>query len=168
MSLGDELFALKTQRSAGRIDPVEYHHSLSRLLDASPDVAPDQIETILTCVRRIEALLEDRLRASGDDLDRKVVSRADRIPPDLQTDLRSIAALCKSIRQGDALGRGEIGALQSRCDHALRKVSTKRRAASRTCGNHTVQGSIARGLATSTSSRSTHPPTPNAYWTKVQ
>lgn len=122
MSLGDELFALRNQRSTSRIDPVEYYESLARLLDVSPDGVPNQFETILTCIRRIEALLEDRLGARGVDLDRKIESTSDRIPPDLRSELRSIAGLRKAMSHGDILNRAENGALQSKCENALFKT----------------------------------------------
>jgi hypothetical protein len=71
MNLGDELFELKSQRSTSRIGPVEYYQSLARLIDDSPDAIQDPNEFILTSVRRIEALLDDRLAASGRGLDRR-------------------------------------------------------------------------------------------------
>jgi hypothetical protein len=119
MNLGDELSELKAQRSAGRIGPVEYYQSLARLTDVSPDAIPDPYEFILTSIRRIEALLEDRLGASGVGLDQKVESRADRIPPDLRSELLAIAALQTAISRGETTGSVEISGLQSRCAHAL-------------------------------------------------
>jgi hypothetical protein len=121
LNLGDQLFELKTQRSKGRIGPIEYYESLALLIDASPDAMQGQDDPIFTFIRRIEALLEDKLGASGIDIEQKIESRADRIPPDLRNELRCIAALRRAINRGDALSPVEIG-VQTRCAHALRQT----------------------------------------------
>jgi hypothetical protein len=117
MSLADELVELRSHRSTGRIGPVEYYQSLARLIDASPDASPDQSEVILTCVRRIEALLKDRLGASL-----QIESSADRIPPDLRIELRDIATSHTALARGETLSPVEISGLHSRCDCALLKT----------------------------------------------
>jgi hypothetical protein len=122
MNLGDELFELKTQRSTSRIGPMEYYLSLAWLIDASPDAIPDPYDFILTSTRRIEALLADRLAASGHGLDQKIESAADRIPTDLRSELHYIAALQTAISRGEPPGPGEISGLQSRCAQALVKI----------------------------------------------
>lgn len=130
MNLGDELFELETQRSTSRIGPVEYYLSLARLIDASPDAIPDPYEFILTSVRRIEALLEDRLAASGHGLGQKIESAADRIPTDLRSELHYIAALQTAISRGEPPSPGEISGLQGRCAQALVKTLQLAEAAS--------------------------------------
>jgi hypothetical protein len=119
MNLADELHDLRTKRSEGRIGPVEYYEALARLVDDSPDAIPDPAEAFFACVRRIEALLEDRLGASGAGLDWKIESRADRIPPLLRAELRSIAASQAALASGYTLSPVEIGGLQIRCARAL-------------------------------------------------
>ena len=126
MNLGDEIFELSTQRSSGRIGPVEYYLSLVRLIDAASDAIPDPCELISASVRRIEALLEDRLAASGLDLDQKIESAAGRIPLDLRSELYDVAALQTALQtaisRGERPSPGEIDGLQSRCAHALAKT----------------------------------------------
>jgi hypothetical protein len=122
MNLGDELFELKTQRSKGRIGPIEYYESLARLIDASPDAIQGRDGGIFTFIRRIEALLEDRLGASGIDIEQKIESRADSIPSDLRNELRCIAALRRAIGRGDTLSPVEIDGVQGRCAIALRET----------------------------------------------
>jgi hypothetical protein len=122
MSLGDELFELRTQRSKGRIGPIEYYESLARLIDASPDAFQGRDSGIFTFIRRIEALLEDKLGASGIDIEQKIESRADRVPPDLRNELRCIAELWRAISRGDALSPVEISGVQTRCAQALRAL----------------------------------------------
>lgn len=135
MDLGDELFALRTQRSAGRIGPVQYYLSLARLIDAAgPDAIPDPYEFICTSVRRIEALLEDRFAASGRYLDQKIESATGRIPLDLRSELHCVAALQAELQT--AISRGarpsqvEISDLQSRCAQVLAKTLQAAEAAS--------------------------------------
>jgi hypothetical protein len=130
MNLRDELFELKSQRSTSRIGPVEYYQSLARLIDDSPDTIQDPNEVILTSVRRIEALLADRLAALGHGLGQKIDSAADRIPTDLQSELHYIAALQTAISRGESPGPGEINGLQSRCAQALVKTVQLAEAAS--------------------------------------
>jgi len=120
MDVGDELFELRAQRSKGRIGHGRVL-PVTRPVDDSPLAIPDRNEAIVTCARRIEALLEDKLGASGIGLDQKIESAAGRIPPDLRSELRSIAASQKAISRGDALA-AEIGGLQSRCADALLKT----------------------------------------------
>ncbi len=122
MNLGDELFELKTRRSKGRIGPIEYYESLARLVDASPDAIPSRDEAISTFIRRIEALLEDRLGASGIDIEQKIESRARCIPPDLRSELRGIAALRRAISRGDTLSPVEISGVPRRCVYALHET----------------------------------------------
>ena len=122
MNLGDELFELKTQRSKGRIGPIEYYESLARLIDASPDAIQRRDGGVFTFIRRIEALLEDRLGALGIDIEQKIESRADSIPPDLRNELRCIAALRRAISRGEALSPVEISGVQRRCAQALRET----------------------------------------------
>jgi len=130
MNLGDELFELKSKRSKSRIGPVEYYLSLARLIDASPDADPAPYEFTLTSVRRIEALLEDRLAASGRGLNEKIESVANRISPDLKSELHYIAALQQVISRGENLGPVEISCLQSNCAQALVKTVQLAEAAS--------------------------------------
>ncbi len=121
MNLGDERFELKSQRSRSRIGPVEYYQSLARLIDDSPDTIQDPNEFIHTSARRIEALLDDRLAASGRSLDQKIES-ADRIPLDLRSELHDLAALQAAINRGETPGPAEISDLQIRCAHAVVKT----------------------------------------------
>ena len=66
--------------------------------------------------------LDDRLAASGRGLGQKIESAADRIPPDLKSELHYIAALQKAISRGETLGTVEISGLQSTCADAVVKT----------------------------------------------
>ena len=79
-------------------------------------------ELILTSVRRIEALLEDKLAASGHGLGQKIESAADRIPTDLRSELHYIAALQTAISRGEPPSPGEISGFQRRCAQTLVKT----------------------------------------------
>jgi hypothetical protein len=74
------------------VSPAATYRVKAQLLDHAPGaVAPDPAEMVRTCARRIEALLEDRLGASGPDLKTKAESVRMKLGPYLTEQLLELA-----------------------------------------------------------------------------
>jgi hypothetical protein len=127
MSLADDLFDLRISRSTGRTGPAEYYLSMVSLVDAPRGNSPsDYADGICKCIRRIEAVLEDKLDAHGFTFRARVQSLQGRIPAGLQSELRAVAALDPPFSDLPKMPADRLARLQQTCDGAL--VATARQA----------------------------------------
>lgn len=88
MTLADKLTALRSRRASGELSPAAFYRELIHLLDA-PEAG--RADAALDPVRRIEALLEDRLGARGADLGEKADSVRSWLSPELLGRIHTIA-----------------------------------------------------------------------------
>lgn len=120
VNLAAELDRLRMQRTAGAITEAAYYRVVAHLLDSSPDAPPSTPEdAVVTCARRMEALLEDRLGASGSGLAEKAGSARDRLPAELLESLREIARLSEAIGRDLEYRLADPTGFLARCDHTL-------------------------------------------------
>ncbi len=108
------------QRASGAITEAAWYRVVAHLLDSRPDAPPSTPEdAVVTCARRIEALLEDRLGASGSGLSERAGSARDRLPAELLERLQEIAWLAEAIGRDPEYRLADPTGFLARCDHTL-------------------------------------------------
>ncbi len=97
------------QRASGAITEAAWYRVVAHLLDSPPGAPPPTPEdAVVTCARRTEALLEDRLGAARD-----------RLPAELLERLQEIARLSEQIVRDPEYRLADPKGFPARCDGTL-------------------------------------------------